>query len=98
VRFKKKNWNDALSQILANKDKILSLHETLDILCYFTERDFNFSYSDELLIYLRSFATALGKVQDENNTYYGCLIAWLLYVREQIYKLKLQSHPIREPF
>ena len=38
------------------------LHETLDTLCNFTERDFNLFYLDELLICLRSPETAMVKV------------------------------------
>ena len=38
LQKKKKYWNDLFSQMLANAEKILSLHETLDTLCNFTER------------------------------------------------------------
>lgn len=57
--------DDWLSQIVANKENILLLYETLDTLYKFTKRDL--FHLDELSIPLCPLSTALDKVQAENT-------------------------------
>lgn len=57
--------DDWLSQIVAKKENILSLYETLDTLYKFTKKDF--FHLDELSIRLCPLATGPDKVQAEYN-------------------------------